>query len=60
MLTALLWRIPEAYTYERNKCLRVIFDPRNKAIMKMLNMIDIGELTGGGVADTNSVWENRG
>ena len=37
-----------------------ISDPRNKAIMKMLNLISIGERAGSGVPDIYSVWENKG
>ena len=37
-----------------------ISDPRNKAIMKMLNMIGIGERAGSGVPDIYSVWESQG
>ena len=35
-------------------------DPRNKALMKMFNMIDIGERAGSGVPELFSVWENEG
>ena len=37
-----------------------ISDPRNKAIMKMLNMISIGERAGSGVPDIYSVWAEKG
>ncbi len=37
-----------------------ISDPRNKALMKMLNMIGIGERAGSGVPNIYSVWENQG
>ena len=37
-----------------------ISDPRNKALMKMLNMIGIGERAGSGVPDIYSVWEKQG
>ena len=37
-----------------------ISDPRNKALMKMLNMIGIGERAGSGVPDIYSVWESQG
>lgn len=37
-----------------------ISDPRNKAIMKMLNMISIGERAGSGVPDIYSVWHDKG
>ena len=34
-----------------------ISDPRNKALMKMFNMIGIGERAGSGVPDIFAVWE---
>ena len=34
-----------------------ISDPRNKALMKMFNLIGIGERAGSGVPDIYSVWE---
>ena len=37
-----------------------ISDPRNKALMKMFNMIGIGERAGSGVPDIYSVWEKQG
>jgi len=37
-----------------------ISDPRNKALMKMFNMIGIGERAGSGVPDIYSVWKNQG
>ena len=37
-----------------------ISDPRNKAIMKMLNLISIGERAGSGVPNIFSVWEEKG
>ena len=37
-----------------------ISDPRNKAIMKMLNLLAIGERAGSGVPDIYSVWESKG
>ncbi len=37
-----------------------ISDPRNKAIMKMLNLITIGERAGSGVPNIFSVWANKG
>ena len=36
-----------------------ISDPRNKAIMKMLNLLMIGERAGSGVPNIFSVWENN-
>lgn len=37
-----------------------ISDPRNKALMKMFNMIGIGERAGSGVPDIFSVWAQEG
>lgn len=37
-----------------------ISDPRNKALMKMLNLIGIGERAGSGVPDIYHVWEMQG
>ena len=37
-----------------------ISDPRNKALMKMFNMIGIGERAGSGVPDIYAVWEAQG
>lgn len=37
-----------------------ISDPRNKAIMKMLNLISIGKRAGSGVPDIYLVWEEKG
>ncbi len=37
-----------------------ISDPRNKAIMKILNLIAIGEHAGSGVPDIYSVWADNG
>ena len=37
-----------------------ISDPRNKALMKMFNLIGIGERAGSGVPDIYSVWEAQG
>ena len=37
-----------------------ISDPRNKAIMKMLNLISIGERAGSGVPDIYAVWADKG
>lgn len=37
-----------------------ISDPRNIAIMKMLNLISIGERAGSGVPDIYSVWADKG
>ncbi|MDE7415819.1 MAG: putative DNA binding domain-containing protein [Lachnospiraceae bacterium] len=35
-------------------------DPRNKALMKMFNLIDIGERAGSGVPELFAVWEHEG
>lgn len=37
-----------------------ISDPRNKALMKMFNMIGIGERAGSGVPDIFAVWDSQG
>lgn len=37
-----------------------ISDPRNKTIMKMFNMIGIGERAGSGIPDIYQVWESEG
>lgn len=37
-----------------------ISDPRNKALMKMFNLIGIGERAGSGVPDIYSVWKQQG
>ena len=36
-----------------------ISDPRNKALMKMFNLIGIGERAGSGVPDIYSVWNDE-
>ena len=35
-------------------------DPRNKTLMKMFNLIDIGERAGSGVPELFAVWEKEG
>lgn len=35
-------------------------DPRNKTLMKMFNLIDIGERAGSGVPELFAVWKNEG
>jgi predicted HTH transcriptional regulator len=35
-------------------------DPRNKALMKMFSMINVGERAGSGVPDIYAVWDNEG
>ena len=37
-----------------------ISEPRNKTIMKMFNLIRVGERAGSGVPDIFSVWEKEG
>ncbi|MGN9020221.1 ATP-binding protein [Lachnospiraceae bacterium HCP1S3_C3] len=37
-----------------------ISDPRNKTLMKMFNMIGVGERAGSGIPDIYQVWENEG
>lgn len=37
-----------------------ISDPRNKALMKMFNLIGIGERAGSGVPDIFAVWDSEG
>ena len=37
-----------------------ISDPRNKALMRMFNMIGIGERAGSGVPDIFAVWQKEG
>lgn len=37
-----------------------ISDPRNKTLMKMFNLINIGERAGSGVPDIYSVWNDQG
>lgn len=35
-------------------------DPRNKALIKMFNIINIGERAGSGVPNIFNVWSNQG
>lgn len=37
-----------------------VSDPRNKGLMKMFNLIDIGERAGSGVPDIFNVWDDEG
>ena len=37
-----------------------ISDPRNKVLMKMFNLINIGERAGSGVPNIFNTWENQG
>lgn len=36
------------------------FDPRNKLLMKMFNLINIGERAGSGVPNIFNVWNDEG
>lgn len=35
-------------------------DPRNKTLMKMFNLINIGERSGSGVPNIFNIWEEQG
>lgn len=35
-------------------------DPRNKGLMRMFSLIDIGEKAGNGIPDLLMAWENEG
>ena len=37
-----------------------ISDPRNKTILKMFNLLDIGERSGSGVPNIFNVWRDQG
>lgn len=37
-----------------------ISDPRNKTLMKMFNLIGIGERAGSGIPDIYQIWEDEG
>ena len=37
-----------------------VSDPRNKGLMKMFNLIDIGERAGSGVPDILNTWADEG
>jgi predicted HTH transcriptional regulator len=37
-----------------------ISDPRNKTLMKMFNLIGIGERAGSGIPDIYEVWKDEG
>lgn len=37
-----------------------ISDPRNKVLMKMFNLINIGERAGSGVPNIFNTWEDQG
>lgn len=41
-------------------CLGGESDPRNKALMKMFNLINIGERAGSGVPNIFNVWADEG
>lgn len=38
----------------------VEIDPRNKSLMKMFNLINIGECAGSGVPNIFNVWADEG
>ncbi len=37
-----------------------ISDPRNKILLKMFNMVDVGERAGSGVPNIFNIWEDEG
>ena len=37
-----------------------VSDPRNKNLMKMFNLLGIGERVGGGIPDIYQVWADQG
>ena len=37
-----------------------VSDPRNKNLMKMFNLLGIGERAGGGIPDIYQVWADQG
>ena len=47
-------------TGKKQMCLGGESDPRNKALMKMFNLINIGERAGSGVPNIFNVWEDEG
>ena len=63
-----IWKDAESIVMENPGSIRTgkaqmlkggISDPRNKALMKMFNLIGIGERAGSGVPDIYSVWEQQ-
>ncbi len=44
----------------KKMCLGGESDPRNKSLMKMFNLINIGERAGSGVPNIFNVWEDEG
>lgn len=47
-------------TGKKQMCLGGESDPRNKSLMKMFNLINIGERAGSGVPNIFNVWEDEG
>ena len=47
-------------TGKKQMCLGGESDPRNKALMKMFNLINIGERAGSGVPNIFNVWADEG
>ena len=47
-------------TGKKQMLLGGISDPRNKNLMKMFNLLGIGERAGGGIPDIYQVWEDQG
>ena len=37
-----------------------ISDPRNRGLMKMFNLIDVGERAGSGIPKIFNIWEDEG
>lgn len=59
----------DSIVMENPRCIRTgkeqmlkggISDPRNRALMKMFNLIGIGERAGSGIPDIYHVWEQQG
>jgi len=47
-------------TGKRQMLLGGISDPRNKALLKMFNLVDVGERAGSGVPNIYNVWADEG
>lgn len=47
-------------TGKKQMCIGGESDPRNKALMKMFNLINIGERAGSGVPNIFNVWTDEG
>ena len=51
---------PRIYTVGKKQMLRGgLSDPRNKALMKMYNMINVGERAGSSVPNILQTWSNE-